>query len=107
MRLTRGRPSPLVVELASEADGFVEFAFEVVPLFCFFEITESGIPGIGVAPLVTGFPESDGSELAGTALSPFARALFTAFGSGIPGVEFPDGLIGSVVIPGGKLFWST
>ena len=64
------------------------------------------MPGVGVAPGLKGFFSSDGSGMPGVGVAPFGR-LFAAAGSGIPGVEFPDGGTGLVERPGGKLFAST
>ena len=108
MRFARGRPSPLVVEFASEAAGLDEFAFEAGLFICLFRVSGSGIPGVGVAPFGKGFPATFGSGIPGVGVAPFGGTVeFTAFGSGIPGVEFPDGFIASVVNSGGKLFGST
>lgn len=52
----------------------------------FLKFAASGMPGVGVAPFGT---------------------LLAFFGSGIPGVVFPDGGIGLVDKPSGKLFAST
>jgi hypothetical protein len=56
------------------------------------------IPGVGVAPGFLGLLAFFGSI---PGIGPFATT-FAFFGSGIPGVEFPDGGTGLVDIPGGN-----
>jgi hypothetical protein len=81
-------------------------AFESEPFICFLKVASSGIPGIGVGPLTKGFPGLAG--IPGIGVPPFAgTAILTFCGSGIPGVEFPEGVIGTVENPGGKFFGST
>src|SRR5215204_4500317 len=53
------------------------FALLSVLFICFFKVSGSGMPGVGVAPFGTG-------------------VLPMVFGSGIPGVGFPSGVMGLV-----------
>ncbi len=81
------------------------FAFESEPFICFFKVAGSGIPGVGVAPLGKGFPGLAG--IPGIGVPPFEGTTTLAdLGSGIPGVEFPEGAIGTVESPGGIFFGS-
>ncbi len=95
----------MAFEFVLERGGFEAFAFASEPFICFFKVAASGIPGIGVGPLVKGFPGLAG--IPGIGVPPFEGVITLAeFGSGIPGVEFPEGVIGTVENPGGRFFWS-
>ena len=65
------------------------------------------MPGVGVAPLGRGFPASFGSGMPGVGVAPFGGTFaFIELVSEIPGVEFPEGVIGAVESPGGISFGS-
>src|SRR5437868_1723601 len=58
---------------------------------CFFRVSGSGMPGVGVAPFGTGvLPTVFGSGMPGVGVVPFGRLfILTVLGSGMPGVELP------------------
>ena len=99
----QGRFAP---DFELERGGFDEFALTSDPFACFFKVSGSGIPGVGVAPFGKGFPAFFGSGIPGVGV-PFAAALtFTELASGMPGVEFPEGAAGETERPGGIFFGS-
>jgi len=73
---------------------------------CLRKVSGSGIPGVGVAPRLNGFLRLAASGIPGVGVPRFGTT-FAFFASGMPGVLFPDGCIGVVDRPSGRLFGST
>lgn len=63
-----------------------------------------GIPGVGVTPGLRPFLSVAGSGMPGVGVAPFGKLAIVG---GIPGVELPDGWIGSGFSPGGILAGSS
>src|SRR5215203_410700 len=81
------------------------FAFLIVWFICFFKVSGSGMPGVGVAPFGTGvLPMVFGSGMPGVGVVPVGiRLTLTVLGSGMPGVELPLGVTGLFENSGGIL----
>ena len=63
-----------------------------------------GIPGVGVTPGLRPFLSVAGSGMPGVGVAPFGKLAIVG---GIPGVELPEGWIGSELSPGGILAGSS
>jgi hypothetical protein len=105
-RLTGRGSFRLFIIIVSLPPGGDVFTFTFPRCICRRISSGLGMPGVGVAPGLNGFLKVAGSGIPGVGVAPFGM-LFASRGSGMPGVLLPDGAIGLVDNPGGRLFAST